>query len=269
VLDQGLIYAAARDISDGKQAEEALRASHAELELRVRERTGELSRANEKLQAEVAERKQVPGHLQRWTEILREQAALLDLARDAIFTRDPDRRIAYRSQGAEALYGWRKEEALGSVSHELLRTKFPIPMEDIEAQVVDAGYWEGELRQAKRDGTEVVVESRWALQRSEDGKPLRILEINRDITEHKRLEQQLIQSQKMSKAKIAASHAKIVRGNDQRISTVNYGFPRQQNGQPVIDATEKSVGFHCRVRGRTLKAEFELKKMVVQGNCDL
>ena len=121
---------------------------------------------------------------------LKRRAALLDLAHDSIFVRDREGRISYWNDGATRCYGWSKEEAVGSVSKELLQTQYPVPQEQILDIVVRSGYWEGELVQICRDGRQIVVNSRWALQSDADGDDVRILEINSDITERKRLEQE-------------------------------------------------------------------------------
>ena len=120
-----------------------------------------------------------------------EQAALLDLAHDAIIVRDLDGRITFWNQGAEDTYGWPASEALGRVVHELLRTRFPRPLSEIEAAVLTQGRWEGELEYTTRDGKSLVVASRWSLQKDEHGAPRALLEINRDITERKLAEEQL------------------------------------------------------------------------------
>src|SRR5437588_1844100 len=96
--------------------------------------------------------------------------------------------IKYWYGGSEALYGWRAQHALGSVIQELLKTIFPAPLEQIQAELIDAGRWEGELVQTKQDGSSVVVASRWSLQRDERGAPAAILVINNDITKRKRAE---------------------------------------------------------------------------------
>ena len=122
---------------------------------------------------------------------LAEQAELLDLAHDGILVRDMDGRITYWSRGAEEMYGWTKEEALGKVVFELLQTRFPAPLEEIEAFILEKGRWSGEVIHTKRNGEEIFVGSRWALQRDEQGRPARILGINSDITERKRAEEEL------------------------------------------------------------------------------
>ena len=159
-----------------------------DLEARVEERTADLWRASEGLKAEIAERK-------RSQDILRERADLLDLTHDTVFVRDANNVITFWNRGAERLYGWTREEAVGQVSHHLMQTTFPAPLEKIMAELNSTGRWEGELIHARRDGTQVVVASRWALQLDERGKPIGILETNNDITERKRAEEALHKAQ--------------------------------------------------------------------------
>ena len=128
-------------------------------------------------------------------QALREQANLLNLTHDTIFVRDMNDVIRYWNRGAEELYGWRSDEAVGRVSHELTRTIFPAPLEQITAQVAQEGRWEGELIHTRRDGSQVVVASRWSLLRDADGRPIAILETNNDITERKKAEDKLRRSE--------------------------------------------------------------------------
>lgn len=144
---------------------------------------------NEKLQAEIAERKLIE-------QTLREQANLLDLTHDTIFVRDLNYVITYWNRGAEELYGWKREEAVGKVAHLLMQTILPEPLEEIMAKLVRTCRWEGELVHTKRDGTKVVVASRWSLQNDAHGYPIAILETNNDITERKRAEEALQRSVK-------------------------------------------------------------------------
>ena len=123
-------------------------------------------------------------------EVLREQAGLLDLTHDTVFVRDMNDVITYWNRGAEELYGWTREEAVGKVTHQLLQTIFPAPLEEINAVLLRTGRWEGELVHTKRDGTKVSVGSRWSLQRDDHGRPAAILETNNDITERKRAEEE-------------------------------------------------------------------------------
>jgi PAS domain-containing protein len=71
--------------------------------------------------------------------------------------------INFWNRDAEVLYGWRKEEAIGKVSHDLLQTEFPRPLEDIESELVRNGGWEGKLVHTTRDGRRVTVRSQWSL----------------------------------------------------------------------------------------------------------
>ncbi len=152
------------NIHQQQELRQSLIEARDQLEHRVKERTAEL------------ERKRADS-LQK--------AILLDLVNDAIFMRDIESRISYWNQGAERLYGWTSVEAVGRQSHDLLGTEFPLPVEEIQSKK----YWDGELRQKKRDGTEIVVASRWTTLRDAEGKPAGWLEINTDITERKRAEQ--------------------------------------------------------------------------------
>lgn len=122
-------------------------------------------------------------------EQIRLQAELIDLAHDAIFVRDSVSRVIFWNKGAEELYGWSSQEALGRITDILLKTHFPISRADINRHLEQDGRWEGELSHTCRDGSVVFVESRQVLLRDEHGQPTAILEINRDSTERRRLEQ--------------------------------------------------------------------------------
>jgi PAS domain S-box-containing protein len=113
---------------------------------------------------------------------LEEQAAILQLANDAIIVRDFDGIIRFWNHGAQDTYGWSAEEAVGKITHQLLRTEFPVPLEDINRTVLETGRWGGELVHYRQDGSRMVVTSQWAMRTNSDGSPDVILEINRDIT---------------------------------------------------------------------------------------
>jgi two-component system, cell cycle sensor histidine kinase and response regulator CckA len=111
-----------------------------------------------------------------------ELAAQLELAQDAIFSRDAQRHITFWNKGAQDTYGYTLQEALGQRPQDLLRTEYPIPLEEIERIVIETGGWDGDLVQQTKDGRRLVVESRWAARYTEDGQFAELLEVNRDIT---------------------------------------------------------------------------------------
>jgi PAS domain S-box-containing protein len=127
--------------------------------------------------------------------VLREQAGLLDLTHDTIFVRDMNDVVVYWNRGAEELYGWKQAEAFGRVTHELMQTVFPMPLEKITEELLRNGRWEGELVHTKKDGTRAIVASRWSVQRDEQERPVAILETNNDITSRKQAEDALRRSE--------------------------------------------------------------------------
>jgi len=127
---------------------------------------------------------------------VREQAALLDEAQDAILVRDLDHRIDYWNKSAARLYGWTAEEVMGRSVQDLLyydRRVFDEAMEKLLAR----GAWAGELLHRRKDGSSINVETRWTLVRDQAGVPKSVLVINTDVTEKKKLEQQFLRAQRM------------------------------------------------------------------------
>lgn len=110
------------------------------------------------------------------------QARLIELTHDSIFVRDMDDVIVLWNGGAEQLYGWTAQEALGRRASDLLGTAFPGDRAEAEAELFGAGRWEGEVFQRRRDDRIVIVEARCALLRDEYGKPRVILEAGTDVT---------------------------------------------------------------------------------------
>ena len=166
---------------------------------------------------------------------LREQAALLDLAHDAILLRGMDGRILFWSRGAVDLYGWSAEEILDKVAHTLLRTEFPISLEALQTSIQTTREWEGELKHICRDGSAIVVASRWSLLRDEQGEPVAIMEINRDITDRKQAEEALRKASHYTRSLIEASLDPLVTiSREGKITDVNEatekvtGVPRQR-----------------------------------------
>ncbi len=130
-------------------------------------------------------------------ERIREQAALLDQAQDAILVRDLNHNILFWNKGAERIYGWTAQEALGKNVFDLLLKERSTQFEEARQAVLEAGEWSGEIHQFRRDGAEITVESRWTLVRDDQGAPTSILVINTDVTDRKRMESQFLRAQRM------------------------------------------------------------------------
>ncbi|GAB4471954.1 MAG: hypothetical protein OHK0037_31520 [Elainellaceae cyanobacterium] len=127
---------------------------------------------------------------------IRQQAALLDIASDAIFVRDLRHRILYWNQGAERLYGWQAEEACGQNASHLLQEN-PLQVMEIMQILLAQGDWQGELAKVTSAGKDVVVAARWTLVQDEMGRPKSILTVDTDITEKKQLEAQFYRAQRL------------------------------------------------------------------------
>jgi PAS domain S-box-containing protein len=133
----------------------------------------------------------------RSEERLREQAALLDKAQDAIVVRDLEHRILYWNQGAERLFGWTASEAAGRNSLELLSLEKGERFLEGLRCVLEHGEWSGELRHTTKSGTTVEVQTRWTLVRDAQGHPKSVLAFSTDITEKKQLEAQFLRAQRL------------------------------------------------------------------------
>ena len=141
----------------------------------------------------------------RADERIREQAALLDKAQDAIIVRDLEHRILYWNKGAERVFGWTACEALGQNAFELLSKTQGDPCLEALRNVVETGEWSGELAHATRSGGEATVASRWTLVRDPEGRPKSILALSTDITEKKKLEAQYLRAQRLESIGTLAS----------------------------------------------------------------
>jgi PAS domain S-box-containing protein len=130
----------------------------------------------------------------RLEDLLRERADLLELATEAIMVRDLNGVLRYWNAGAEALYGWRREEVLGKSIHDILQTRFPIGFLTVQAELTRTGSWSGNLTQFTREGHEIVVACRKALKAGGNA----ILEINRDITGQLRAEDALRKTERLA-----------------------------------------------------------------------
>ncbi|MCV3213266.1 response regulator [Plectonema radiosum NIES-515] len=135
---------------------------------------------------------------------IREQAALLDIATDAIFVRDLDNKILFWNKAAERLYGCRKEEAIGKRIQDIWQNKHALQLQEALNILMKNGSWEGELYQTTKYDKEIIVESRWTLVPF-DKKSQSILVVNTDITQKKQLEAQFLRAQRLESIGTLAS----------------------------------------------------------------
>ena len=175
-------------------------------------------------------------------------AYVLDQTSDAICVCGLGGVIEYWNRAAEALYGWRAEEAVGRVAQALLKTVYPAPLERIEAELRRTGGWQGELLHTKNDGTRVTVASRWALQRDDAGTPVAVIEADTDITDNKRLEAERVElEERLRQAEKMEAIGRCASGiahdfNNILGAILGYGEAAQgkaSSGRPVTDELEQ------------------------------
>ncbi|WP_257207532.1 CHASE3 domain-containing protein [Nostoc linckia] len=135
--------------------------------------------------------------LQQAEEKICEQKLLLDVVKDAIIVQNIHNQILFWNQGAQSLYGWKVEEAVGKNVEQLLYQGTSPQFEDAYLSVINTGEWRGELYQLTKEGKEIIVESRWILLQHDNGQLKSILSVNTEITQHKQLEAQLLRSQRL------------------------------------------------------------------------
>jgi hypothetical protein len=136
---------------------------------------------------------------------IREHAALLDVATDAIFVRDLKNKILFWNKAAEDLYGWTATEAIGKKTLELWKEKDISQFQEALKTLLQNGSWEGELHQKTKFGKEIIVESRWTLVQEFNKKVQSILVVNTDITQKKELEAQFFRAQRLESIGTLAS----------------------------------------------------------------
>ena len=133
----------------------------------------------------------------RREDILREQATLLDRAKDAIMVRGLDHRIRYWNQAAEAIYGIPRKQAIGKPVEDIVIYDDPTEFAAADAEVFEKGEWSGRFQQTRADGKTITVDGHWTLLRDEGGHPVGVLKIHTNVTERVELEGRLAQSQKL------------------------------------------------------------------------
>ncbi len=167
----------------------------------------ELIEANIKLEEAISRDREI-------TIALQSQAELLNLTHDAIMVTDLDGTIRYWNSGAEEVYGYSAAQALGKNCFILLKTEFNTSREEVENTLIAKGRWEGELTNLRCDGQKIVIASRQALKRDNQGNALAVLAIDSDVTEHKRAEQRRIALSEMERSNVDLQQFAFIASHD-------------------------------------------------------
>ena len=213
---------------------------------------------------------------QQSQKALLEKSRLLDLTDDAIIVRDTAGRIVYWNAGAEKLYGWSREEAVGQKNHDLLKTECAVPFEVIAEALQREGHWTGEFIHTKRDGGKITVLVRKSQDRDPEGNPVAVLQTLTDITERKRAEAALSQSEKRFRTAASIVSSLIWTNNAEgkmegdQVEWTNFTGQTQQeyrgfgwgsavhpdDAQPTIEAWNQAVA-----EQRTFNFEHRLRRV--------
>jgi PAS domain S-box-containing protein len=180
---------------------------------------------------------------------------LFEIAHEAILLLDLDHRIVFFNHAAQELYGWAREEALGANAHDLLKTRLPKEgLGTIDRALTERGAWAGELVQTNKSGADLVVESRWAFQNDSEHRPATILEINRDITDRRRLES------KLREEEVARATDSAQREADRRLRAI---FDRTNAGMSEADTTGRFTMVNARFCAIVGRSSEELLRMSI------
>lgn len=147
------------------------------------------------IKRDITPQKRVQAALEAESIRSRELAQALDLSQALV--RTPEGRITYWSAGSTRLYGYSVPDAMGRISHELLLTEFPIPLDEIRATLHATGRWEGELIHVAKDGRRLHSASQWILRRGRADEPASVMEVNTDVTAARLVEERVRQTERM------------------------------------------------------------------------
>ena len=174
----------------------------------IERRAAEWAEADMALSDRLLQAEQATGAALR--ESVRQTRELLEILSHApVMARGLDGRIQFWSAGAERLYGWTEQEAVGTDARKLLHTEYPVPPEEAAAALLAKGEWHAELSRRSRTGARVQVASHWILHREQDGRPGSVIEVDNDVTELKHAEEALRRGEARYRALVAAA-AQIV-----------------------------------------------------------
>jgi len=172
---------------------------------------------------------------------IRKQAALIDLSPDGIIVRELEGTITFWSKGAEKMYGWTREEAIGQDTHKLLKTEFVEPYENIIAELKQTGKWSGELIYTAKTGRRLTVQSWWQPKLDQHGEIVELMESNVDITERNKAENELRETRDYLENLLNYANAPVIVWDPQfRITLFNHAFERL-TGLNANDVIEKPL----------------------------
>jgi PAS domain S-box-containing protein len=187
----------------------------------------------------------------------REYATILDLAYDAILVMDLEGILTFWNRGAERLYGWSREEAIGKHAHTLLHTEFPVPVEQMLAAVRVQGEWRGELVHANKEGRAVVVASRWTARTDASGRMTGTFEINRDLTEEKQHQEHSRNAERLATlGRLAATVAHEINNPLEVLTNIFYLLKNQSQtdaARALIQEGEAEIKCIAEITNATLR----------------
>ena len=184
------------------------------------------------------------------------------VAQAPVFVRKLNGEIVYWTTGAEELYGYDFVSAIGSISHELLRTTFPRPLEEINSTLVRDGVWQGLLGHDKADGTTIWVESRWRL-RSAHGEDPVIVESNSDVTQRENLARELSHRVKNTLAVVQGLARLTFKREGERVSEF------EERLRAMADAHDVLLQHHWASAGLSTVIRRALTSLSIQNRVDL
>ena len=194
-----------------------------------------------------------------------EQLHMLDLAH--VIVKNMNDEIIFWNSGTERLYGFSKEEALGKIPRDLLKTKFPIPIEQIIEALLHTGKWEGELVHQKADGSKIFVASHWVLHRDNNGKPVAIIEVNNDITERIAAENALQASEQRWATTLASIGDAVIATDVSGKVTFMNSEAEELTGWTLSEASQKPVKYVFNIVNEQTRLEVEnpIEKVLKEG----